>query len=501
MSRKEFSRIRKINLQLGICKVRLLIMTTILSKAEISKPLTPSKARTRLLKRFEDRIAVNEQLDRRLVSFQANREVPFYGWFKYKEGFSARLVEYFLQTLTLERGVLLDPFAGAGSALFAARDMGWDATGIELLPVGQFSIRARLATDKVASTLFEKAIAEIAALDFSAYWNDENSLRHVQITEGAFPEKNERELVGYIGYCQSQIKNGNLRNLLLYAAFCVLESLSYTRKDGQYLRWDYRSNRSRGNKEFDKGEILDFRKAITAKLRQMAEDMKAQSLFEHPLRGAIDVRSGSCLDILPTMADEQFDFVLTSPPYCNRYDYTRTYALELVFGGCTQEQMNSLRQQMLSCTVENREKQGYLRSSYLSRGHLERWERVDAAFQKQAALHEVLDVLNEYKAMDMLNNANIVRMIENYFYEMAFVVLELGRTLKPGGKAVIVNDNVRYAGEEVPADLILSAFAEDFGFRVRHIWTLPRGKGNSSQQMGSHGRSELRKCVYVWEKA
>ena len=25
-------------------------------------------------------------------------------------------------------------------------------------------------------------------------------------------------------------------------------------------------------------------------------------------------------------------------------------------------------------------------------------------------------------------------------------------------------------------------------------------KGNSSQQMGAHGRQELRKCVYVWRK-
>ncbi len=64
----------------------------------------------------------------------------------------------------------------------------------------------------------------------------------------------------------------------------------------------------------------------------------------------------------------------------------------------------------------------------------------------------------------------------------------------------MVNDNVRYAGEEVPVDLILSDMAESFGLKVRHIWTLGRGKGNSSQQMGNHGRSELRKCVYVWEK-
>jgi hypothetical protein len=29
---------------------------------------------------------------------------------------------------------------------------------------------------------------------------------------------------------------------------------------------------------------------------------------------------------------------------------------------------------------------------------------------------------------------------------------------------------------------------------------LPNGKGNSSQQMGAHGRDVLRKCVYIWRK-
>ncbi len=64
----------------------------------------------------------------------------------------------------------------------------------------------------------------------------------------------------------------------------------------------------------------------------------------------------------------------------------------------------------------------------------------------------------------------------------------------------MVNDNVRYAGEEVPVDTILSSVAESFGLVTEKIWTLARGKGNSSQQMGAHGRSELRKCVYVWRK-
>ena len=64
----------------------------------------------------------------------------------------------------------------------------------------------------------------------------------------------------------------------------------------------------------------------------------------------------------------------------------------------------------------------------------------------------------------------------------------------------MVNDNVRYHGEETLVDLILSDFAEQAGFRCEAIWTLPRGKGNSSQQMGRFGREEIRKCVYHWVK-
>jgi hypothetical protein len=91
-------------------------------------------------------------------------------------------------------------------------------------------------------------------------------------------------------------------------------------------------------------------------------------------------------------------------------------------------------------------------------------------------------------------------MVKNYFLEMAFIIFEMYRVLKYGGYSVMVNDNVRYGGQEIPVDLILSDFAVNFGFNLEKIWTLPTGKGNSSQQMGDHGRSELRKCVYVWRK-
>jgi hypothetical protein len=203
---------------------------------------------------------------------------------------------------------------------------------------------------------------------------------------------------------------------------------------------------------------------------------------------------------MPKLQASSFDGLVTSPPYCNRYDYTRTYALELAFLGCSAEDVRQLRQEMLSCTVENKSKAERLREFYTQIGRAEDFVRIDQAFRGQEALQEVLAILYGYRRQGSLNNTNIPVLVENYFYEMAFVVFELSRCLRPGGKIYMVNDNVRYAGEEIPVDLILSEYAACFGLDVEQIWTLPRGKGNSSQQMGSHGRSELRKCVYIWRR-
>jgi methylaspartate ammonia-lyase len=69
-----------------------------------------------------------------------------------------------------------------------------------------------------------------------------------------------------------------------------------------------------------------------------------------------------------------------------------------------------------------------------------------------------------------------------------------------GDEVIMVNDNVRYAGASISVDLILSDIAAKIGFQIEEISVLPIGKGNSSQQMGAHGREALRKCVYIWRK-
>lgn len=464
--------------------------------------------RQALLNRFLPKIKPNPVLDRNLVSFQANRKVPYYGWFKYKEGFSANLVESLVRKFGSNKGMLLDPFAGAGTALFVSRLLGWDSIGIEVLPVGPYVMEARVAAERIKPKAFRDLLDKLPFKGWAKYYDADFRFRHIPITEGAFPPKAERAIAGYRSFINGSVRNSSLRLLLDFACFSILETLSYTRKDGQYLRWDYRAKKERGGSKFDKGQILDFDAAIGLKLQRMYEDMvgdtqprtlfDAESLPTTP--GTMDLRIGSCLNELLDLESGSVDAVFTSPPYCNRYDYTRTYALELAYLGFDSEAVKHLRQEMLSCTVENRSKLDALEASYTQQGRRNDFATIIQAFERQCSLREVLDILERLGSDDQLNNANIPRLVKNYFFEMCFVLYELSRVLRSGGEVVMINDNVRYGGEEVPVDLILADFAEQFGFRVKHIWTLARGKGNSSQQMGLHGRSELRKCVYMWEK-
>lgn len=477
---------------------------------------TSTEYRDALFEQFKSCLEVNPDLDRKLVSYQADKDARFYGWFKYREGFTSQLVHYLLKNTHPQPGVLLDPFAGSGAALFGAAALGWTTHGIELLPVGIHAIHARIAAEQVDPNLFAATVARLKSLRFTPFYDPDYQFEHIPITRGAFPPDEERELVGYIAYCNKHIADEPVRRLALYASFCILEEISYTRKDGQYLRWDVRSGRSQGQRPFNKGPILSFNDAIRAKLDQIAHDLlgmyrllpSGQLTFsfnggngaEDGKAPAPQVTQGSCLEILPTLLDRSVDVVFTSPPYCNRYDYTRTYALELVYLGASHREVADLRQAMLSCTVENKTKEAYLRVMYGNLGRAADFECVDRVFHTQAALQEVLTILDQFRNQDALNNPHIARLVRNYFYEMCFVVAEMARILRPGGHVIMVNDNVRYAGEEVPVDLILSSMAESFGLVTEKIWTLARGKGNSSQQMGLHGRSELRKCVYIWRK-
>jgi len=459
----------------------------------------PDTGRKELLEKYKDKLAVNQNLNRAMVSFQSSKSASFYHWLKYKEAFSPAFVDYALSLFYpgQQQLTLLDPFCGTGTALTTASRHGWDSIGVELLPVGIAALRARITASQADPQALEYWLNQLE--DYAATNGQRVScyrFPHFELTEGAFPESTENDIGLYVDFLHT-IDDESVRYLFWFACLTILEDVSYTRKDGQYLRWDCRAPR-RVNSRFTKGDLPPFWPLILKKLTTMYQEI--QNYDSVDLSEYIRIIEGSCLKKLRELPENHIDLVVTSPPYCNRYDYTRTYALELAFMGYTSSDIKTFRQELLSATVENRSKFDKLREYYESIGAGSFFNRCCNIFDNQEALHEVLGILNQARERKELNNGNIPRMVEYYFFEMNLVVSELARVLAPGGRVVMVNDNVRYHGEEVPVDLILSDFAEKAGLEVDVIWVLPRGKGNSSQQMGKYGRQELRKCVYVWRK-
>jgi DNA modification methylase len=438
-----------------------------------------------------DQLSINPDLNRRLVSFQGNKSTNGHRWYSYKEGFSSELVNYCIDKLHMI-GPILDPFAGSGTTLFTASNLGIDSIGIDMLPNSIETIKVR---QLIRSTNQNDLITGLHDFISQKVWESEGQLlpvNSIRITHGAFPEETIKSLSRYL-FEVSQISSEPVQQTLRFAAMCILEQISYTRKDGQYLRWDSRSGRKTQGKPFIKTNILGFTEAITKKTNEIVEDIQQERRTQN--QGRIVLESGSCIDILPKIEHDSINGIITSPPYCNRYDYTRTYALEIAFLGTTEEKIKALRQSLLSCTVENREKSNIrntFRKDSLTKGLF--------AFNSQELVQEIVHYLEVSRELKLLNNSGIVRMVQNYFLELSLVISDCFRILKPNAPFVMVNDNVQYQGISIPVDLILSDIAKRIGFSVDKIWILPSGKGNSSQQMGKYGRHELRKCVYVWRK-
>jgi DNA modification methylase len=452
----------------------------------------------KLADHYSNKIKIETRLNRKIFSFQANKNINYYRWYKYKEAFSEDLTQYLANQYCQNKGKILDPFAGVGTTLFSCSKLGFNTEGIEVLPIGQYIIEANILARNINS---QNIINRLKFWKIQKIWNFKGNIKDfgiIPITKGAYPKDTEYKIKRYLA--ELELEEPIPRKILFFALLCILESVSFTRKDGQYLRWDCRSGRRPEKNTFNKGKILSFDEAIINKFDEFIQDIfigdSNEDIFSYlenkHKRGTINIFKDSCLNILPDLKTQSYAGIITSPPYCNRYDYTRTYALEHALLDIDNNELALLRQAMLSCTVENK------RKDLLSLN--KDWNKAINICDNLNLLQEIIDYLDYKKEQKELNNSGIARMVKNYFYEMACVIQECYRVLEKDSFMCMVNDNVRYAGASISVDLILSKIAEDIGFTIENILVLPKGKGNSSQQMGKHGRISLRKCIYIWKK-
>ena len=464
-------------------------------------------ARLALEKRYAAIFDETDKFNRKLVSYQGNKGELVHGWIRYREGFSAQLVEDLIKEFDVQPGeTIFDPFSGSATTLLVAKAMGINAVGTEILSVCHLAWQAKSLFQHYNLNELRKVLRLLSETEPGAAGA---SFPHIPITAGAFSETTENDLMYFSEWFEKleiSIEGKTLAKLILTS---ILEEVSFTRKDGQYLRWDHRSPKIR---ERNKVRVAQGKKPITVdfgpipKVKQAllrAFEIIIQDIQQLQLLGINGSQQNLIKDntllVLPKMEANQFAGVITSPPYCNRYDYTRTYALELAYLG-EGENIGDLRQSLLSCTVENRSKVSVLKAYYEALGLLERYQQILETVKEDLVFREVNEALQARWERGDMNNKGVLRMVRNYFLELTFIFAELFRVCRPGAHVAFVNDNVRYGGEIIPVDTLTTSLAEQLGFEPIKIYVLRQRKGNSSQQMGKFGREALRKSITIWRK-
>lgn len=466
-----------------------------------------------LEKKYATILEISDKFDRQSVSYQLSKKDALHSWLRYKEGFSANLVNMLLDYMKIKKGeIIMDPFMGSGTTALVCNMRGINSIGYDIMPISKVAITAK-------SNVMKYNILEIQSLinDFCSLVMPTDFVHktpHINITNFAYPEHNEKFIQYATEWIDRTSYSDEVKNLFVLCMLNSLERCSYTTKSGQYLSWDSRSKKvidtnidrnKKGKKnlpvQFCREVIEDVQSAVTEELQHVLSDIKLIQKKQNTEKGAIiDFKQESVLFELPKLGDETIDGVITSPPYCNRYDYTRTYALELVYLGIDEKKIKDIRQALMSCTVESKNKQDLLKKYYYDIGASERYEYICDKIKSNKVLQEVIQALLLRKNNGDINNNGIIRMVEGYFTELAFVYAELYRVCKKGAIVAFVNDNVRYGGEVIPVDFLSTSLAESFGFTPIKIFCLKQQKGNSSQQMKKYGRVPLRKSITIWKK-
>lgn len=413
---------------------------------------------------------LKEKFDyRKQVTYVPNKKLPIYNWFPYKEGFSRDLILGILSEFNIKQGSwILDPFGGCGTTALTSKQYGYNSIAVDILPVAVFVAEVKLrAKEAYNINKLEKGIKNLINKKYKA---PKTNLPKIPIIKKAFPANTQKKLLFYKETIM-KIKDKFVRDFLLLGLLSILVDVSNTSKDGQYLR-------------IVKKKIPPVKTTLKEKLQKMLSDLKNETykkpflLFEkvdiNSKKGKAQIMPGDARSL--KLSANKFNAIITSPPYLNRYDYSRIYSLELILNFVkSAEDLKRIRHNLL-------------------RSHIE----VKASPNdnvKTSALVEILDNLEKKE----LNNPRIPIMIKGYFEDMKVAIEEMYRVCKKNAIVALVVGNVRFEGEIVPVDLILTEIAKDIGFTPQEIW-ITRYKGNSSQQMGKYGRIPVRESIAIWKK-
>lgn len=410
---------------------------------EVKKPELPE-----LPPKFENRPDLRHHVTPRLM-----RDEPIHRWFVFPHSYSPQLVDEVFKAYPLSKGArIFDPFVGAGTTVIRAQQKGYSATGTDLSPLSIFVTRAKIASYDRAELIGE----------FSNLISSHKPITSVMAT---YPERirkafSQDELAQIEGLkVKIRVLPDRISPFFLLALLNVQQQLSRAVPDGGWFRWVKKDDQS--------DHVLPL---FVHQVKSQITDLPSQTP-SRPGNWQVLLKDARALDQL----EEQFDVLVTSPPYPNRHDYSRIFHMELLSLGSSEDDVFQFRHSSLRSHVEahqpNIQATGYVIPS---------------------KLQTTLDSLPESA------DPRIAPMLRGYFEDMYICLKAAHSCLTPNATCAFVVGNVRHAGVMVLVDEILAEVGEQAGLNFDAAW-VARLRGNSAQQMALYGREPSRETILIFK--
>lgn len=338
-----------------------------------------------------------------LVTFIPNRDLPIYSWYYFKEGYSRDFVHYMINVFQVYPGdIILDPFMGVGTTLLACREMGIHSIGVEVNPFFYLVARAKLYKYDVDE--LRQWIDWVMGLKFRR----PNLSKLSELTRRAFNRGTLEEIV-FLRDRIMEVKDEGPRLFLLMGLINASSKVTYAVKDGSIIRIVRRPT-------------PPFRKFYRRILIRMLRDIE-----ELKLEDTMILLYNDDARRLSKIVRDRVDYIITSPPYLNKIEYTKVYEIEM--------------------DLFLKDRDVIPLRSYIG--------------------------LMPRKRFNISIDMDISRYplsAQAYLYDMWIVLNEFYKVLRDGGRMAIVVAEGAYPDVIVPVDEILMVMAGEIGFKPREIW-------------------------------
>jgi len=390
----------------------------------------------------------------------APQDRRIHDWYRFVLSYPPHLVRDYLHDFGLTKGAtVLDPFCGTGTTVVEAKLCGFQAIGIEANPFPHFASSVKTNWNVNPDKLLIQA-EEIAQL---AYHN----LAQMGIDDRTPLAGNDISLKTLSPEAIRVLIKDSISPLPLHKTLVLLEQINQYRTTTEYkyclLSLGNALVNSISNLRFGPevgvGKIKEDVQVISAwlhEVRRMVTDLRQVQGCPYP---NTVIHLADARELCKVLEPSSIDAVITSPPYPNEKDYTRTTRLESVVLGFYRD-MPHLREY----------KKTLLRSN--TRGVY----KVDDDDQWIAQHTEIQKIAEEIeqRRIDLGKTSGFeklyARVTKLYFGGMTRHLAQLRSVLKPNAQlAYVVGDQASYLQVMIRTGELLADIAQSLGYEVVRI--------------------------------